>query len=189
MKYEMTGEIDSMGLTRIRALVDIPRYGVTKGLLGGFIESERNLSQEGCCWIDKEAKVFGFATVAEDAYIGGRDAVFEFAEIRSKAQVYGVVHGCSYVKDCAVISSPDRLYGYVCVRGDAVLNFDSDYVTFEAGWSVKQYITWTRSNDMWQSRTFYGTAEELLSMHAGSRTYKDYRRLVEYVNEVAKKWP
>lgn len=189
MKYEMTGETDSMGLTRIRALVDIPRYGVKKGQLGGFIESGRNLSQDGCCWIDKDARVFGFATVSGDAYVGARAAVFENARVGNEAQVYGDVHGWSYVGGRSFIDYPVKLYGYVCVRGDSRVFKTSDYVVFDACWDIWQYITWTRSNDMWQSRAFYGTAEELLSRHAGSRTYKEYRRLVEYVNEVSKKRP
>ena len=48
-KYELTEEVNKQGLHRIRALKDIPLYGVKKGDLGGFVERENNLSQEGDC--------------------------------------------------------------------------------------------------------------------------------------------
>ena len=44
-KYEMIP--DESGLYRIRALIDIPAYGVEAGDLGGFIEKEDNLSHDG----------------------------------------------------------------------------------------------------------------------------------------------
>ena len=43
MKYELTGEYIN-GLYHIRALRDIPRYGVKTGDLGGWIQSESNLA-------------------------------------------------------------------------------------------------------------------------------------------------
>jgi len=47
-KYELTNETiihHDHTLHRIRALRDIPRYDVKAGDLGGYIESEANLSQ------------------------------------------------------------------------------------------------------------------------------------------------
>jgi len=59
-KYELTDEtIDRHGHTlyRIRALQDIPGHDVKTGDLGGFIESEANLNQEGDCWVRDNAQV------------------------------------------------------------------------------------------------------------------------------------
>ena len=48
MKYELTDNKKN-GLTQIRALRD---FGAVKaGDLGGWIESEKNLSQGGDCWV------------------------------------------------------------------------------------------------------------------------------------------
>ncbi len=57
LKYEITGvqHPDKPNLFRIRALNDIPKYKVTAGDLGGYIEKESNLSQEGNCWIGDNA--------------------------------------------------------------------------------------------------------------------------------------
>ncbi len=60
MKYELT--TNKRGhLTQIRAIKDFAN--VKKGDLGGFIESESNLSQEGDCWVYENAQVFGNAQV------------------------------------------------------------------------------------------------------------------------------
>ncbi|MGE3336009.1 MAG: hypothetical protein AB7I36_20405 [Rhodospirillaceae bacterium] len=77
-KYELLGEEHSIEvgwpsgpytLYRIRALVDIPRFDVKKGDLGGFVQSEENLSHEGDCWVDRDAKVYEQAVVRDSAWI------------------------------------------------------------------------------------------------------------------------
>ena len=45
-------------LYRVIALTDIPRYGVHAGDVGGWIQDESCLSQEGDKWIDKESKIW-----------------------------------------------------------------------------------------------------------------------------------
>lgn len=71
MKYELTDETSGSGLRRIRALRDIPRYGVEEGDLGGWVESEGNLTQEGDCWVFDDAQVFGKARVFGNASVCG----------------------------------------------------------------------------------------------------------------------
>lgn len=56
-------------LYRIKALRDIDRYGVKAGDLGGFVESESNLSKKGDCWIKHEAMVCGNARVYGDIIV------------------------------------------------------------------------------------------------------------------------
>ena len=65
-KYEITNIAHPHypWLHRIRALWDV-REDVHAGDLGGFVQSEENLSQEGQSWIA------GNAVVAEDAYVYG----------------------------------------------------------------------------------------------------------------------
>ena len=49
-KYEFTGEqkhYDGITLNRIRALVNIPKYGVKAGDLGGWIQSETTFRRTG----------------------------------------------------------------------------------------------------------------------------------------------
>ena len=64
-KYELTNETKTLAggtvLHRIRALRDIPRFGVKAGELGGFVEEENNLSQDGDAWVSGNTKVYGNA--------------------------------------------------------------------------------------------------------------------------------
>ena len=58
-KYELTDEtiiFEGRTLHRIRALRDIPSLYVKEGDLGGFVQSEDNLSQLDDCWIFDDAK-------------------------------------------------------------------------------------------------------------------------------------
>jgi len=63
MKFELTKETitdSGVKLYRIRALKD---FGdVSKGDLGGYVEKEKNLSQEGNAWIYGNARIFDNAT-------------------------------------------------------------------------------------------------------------------------------
>lgn len=90
VKYELTDEtmkIDGHTLHRIRALRD---FGdVKEGDLGGFIESEDNLSHEGDCWVGDNAVVYDNAKVYENAQVTG-DALVEWnAQVAGEAKVFG----------------------------------------------------------------------------------------------------
>lgn len=63
-KYEITDIVHPQypWLHRIRALRDV-REDVHAGDLGGFVQSEENLSQEGQCWVANNA------VAAEESYI------------------------------------------------------------------------------------------------------------------------
>lgn len=54
---------------RVMYLMDIPRYGVTKYSLGGYIESYENLSQYWDCCVLDEAAVYGGTHIAGNACI------------------------------------------------------------------------------------------------------------------------
>lgn len=62
--------VSAMYLHRIKALVDIPRYGVKKGDLGGYVLDAHNLSHSGDCWIGGEAQVLESVFISGNAYVG-----------------------------------------------------------------------------------------------------------------------
>ena len=100
-KYELTDEtIDVSGTTlhRIKALKDFGN--VKKGELGGYVESERNLSQEGNCWVCGNAKVCGNAEVCGNAdyiTIKGLGSKYRNTTIfRTKGKNIAVKCGCFY---------------------------------------------------------------------------------------------
>ena len=87
-KYELLPKEEN-GLCRIKALIDIPDYGVKIGDIGGYIESEKNLSHEGKCWVSGDAWVFGNARVYENAQVSGNSWVSGDAKVFGNARVYG----------------------------------------------------------------------------------------------------
>ena len=144
-KYELTDETKlkivkgkEHKLHRIKALRDFGN--VKKGDLGGFIEKEENLSQEGTCWVYGEAEVFGDAQIDENARIYGNakvygDAwVYGDAGITDNAKVYGdacvgakaQVYGNAEVYERAVVCGCASVYGDAKVRGRAVVEGDSE---------------------------------------------------------------
>lgn len=84
MKFQLSNEIlnhNGRVLYRVQALQNF--NDVKAGDLGGYVESEANLSQDGNCWIYNNAKVFGNAKVFENARI------FDEVQVAGNAEVYG----------------------------------------------------------------------------------------------------
>ena len=75
-------------LHRIQAVANFGN--VQAGDLGGWIESQVNLSQYGDCWIYDEAKVYGHA------HVGGNARVSEDAHVYENARVHGDAYVCNY---------------------------------------------------------------------------------------------
>ena len=96
MKFELTDETrEYLGKTlyRIRALRDIPSKNVEEGDLGGFVESEDNLSQEGDAWVSGDAEVCGDAWVCGDAEVCGDARVCGDAEVCEQHRInFGYVN-------------------------------------------------------------------------------------------------
>lgn len=71
---------------------------VEEGDLGGWVEKDANLSQEGLCWVGENARVYGDAVVRDDAIVAGNAKVFGGAEVYGNAQVKGDVQVCGDAK-------------------------------------------------------------------------------------------
>ena len=94
-KYKLTDEIDIVEgyfHYRFRALRSFSC--VVAGDLGGFVESEGNLSQAGNCWVTDNAHVSGAARVDEDAWVGDNARVFGHARVSGTAIVFGDAWVC-----------------------------------------------------------------------------------------------
>ena len=105
-KYILTDEIRVFYgkiLHRIQAVRDFDN--VKTGNLGGWIEKEENLSHEGNCWIDDDAKVY------DAALIHGNTQVYDNALVNGYAQVY----------DNAQIYGNAKVSGNVQIYGDAII--------------------------------------------------------------------
>ena len=115
-KYTLTEESKQVGsktLYRIKALKD---FGTVKeGDLGGFIESEKNLSQEGNCWVGGNAWVSRDAWVSRNAQVLGDARVYGNVWISEEAWVFGNAQ----VFGDAVVCGDAWVYGNAKVFGDA----------------------------------------------------------------------
>lgn len=116
LKYELTGEtINANGHTlhRIRALKD---FGdVHKGDLGGFVESEKNLSHYGNCWLYGNSKAYENAKVHQNASLWENAEVSGNARVTDEAEVSGNVK----VTDEAVIEGSSECKGNCEIYGKA----------------------------------------------------------------------
>ncbi len=74
MKYELTTTyktVNGVVVYQIKALQNISLYSVLTNDLGGYVEGEHNLSQDGNCWINVDSTVYGNIKVINDAFVGG----------------------------------------------------------------------------------------------------------------------
>lgn len=115
-KYEFTGEtITDNGkvLHRIRAVRNF--NGVKKGQLGGYVESEDNLSHDGEAWVGDNARVYGNAVVCDNAKVFRNAQVFGNARISRNSWVHGSAwvggntetHGTWIFGDARIYSNKD----------------------------------------------------------------------------------
>ena len=172
-KYELTSEtkvINCVELHRIKALNSFGN--IKKGELGGWIESEKNLSQYGDAWVGGNATVRGNAWVCGNATVRGNAIIYENATISENATV----------EDNA------KVYGNATISGDAWVGGKEDYIVFKNWWSSGRYFTWTRSNNKWKVGCFYGSGEELIAKayKDSEKSGREYERVVKYVNDMLK---
>ena len=128
---------------RIKALKDFVCSGqiIKTGDLGGYIESEHNLSQKGDCWvfdgavvchnarIRQNAAVCAGAIVADDALVFG-DAIVADAYVYGKAKISGRAFVAS-----AIVDGEAKVYGDAYVKGNGPW-YDSDY-GFDRRWVMR----------------------------------------------------
>ena len=129
-KYRITNDvIVTCGkvLHRIEALVDIQRFGVKVGDLGGYIERGENLSHDGDAWVGGNAQVYGDAWVGGNARVGGDAQVYGNAQVYGDAWVGGNARVCgnARVYEDAQVYGNARVCGYAQVYGDARVGEDA----------------------------------------------------------------
>lgn len=176
MKYEILKdefiELDGRKLYRIKALKDF--RDVRKGTVGGYIESEQNLSQEG------DAQVYGYAQVYDNARVYGDAWVSDNARISGDAQVYGNarVYGNTWVYGDAWV------YGNAWVSDNArVLNSHSVVWFSNFGTENGTLTVYCGKNGLIATRgCFTGSVEEFLAKSAevhDEKTKREYELLIE----------
>ena len=118
-KYKLTNEaIQYQGKTlyRIKALKDFSN--VTKGDLGGYVESESNLSHDDTCWVYYNAKVYDNAKVYGNSMVYGNAIVYGNSVVCGNSMVYGsatvygnsVVYGNSRISKNMKVSKRESIF-------------------------------------------------------------------------------
>ena len=87
-KYEFTKEIQEFFGHTLHQIVATRNFGNVKaGDLGGFIETEGNLSHDGLCWVYDNARVCGKAWVCGNAWVCDNAQVFGDAKIKDQTRL------------------------------------------------------------------------------------------------------
>ena len=108
-KYKLTKNtitVDGHTLYQIYAMIDIYAPGgifvAAHGELGGYVESEANLDQAGCCWVRPGGLVYEDAFVCGCSLVGGSNLSI-------------CVHGKALIQDAFACFCKD-------ISGDTILS-------------------------------------------------------------------
>ena len=111
-KYELlTGDCLRAGdrtVYRIRALRDFS--DIRRGELGGYVENESALAQDGEAWVHDVAQVYG-----------PNGSVMDNARVRGEAWVLGRVDGDAQICDLVVIGEDAHVGGHTILCGDEIV--------------------------------------------------------------------
>ena len=111
-KYGFTGLTKIFNRHILHQIIALKDFGdVKRGDIGGWIESEDNLTQAGNAWVSGDAWVYGNALIYGDARVFGDATVCENALVYGNARVYGNAWVCENA----------RVYDNARVFGDALV--------------------------------------------------------------------
>ena len=163
MKYKLTEKyIENLGV-KLFQIQAVTAFGcISKGELGGYIQSEQCLSQSGNAWVSGNAQVYGDAWVYGDARVSGNAQVYGDAWVYGDAQVYGN----------AWVYGDARVYGRNSIFLASEVGTENGTLTVSSG---KDGLVVTRG-------CFTGTKEEFLAKSAkvhDEKTQREYRLLIE----------
>ena len=115
-KYDFTGKIKEYEGKILRQIVRLE-----DNLIGGWIEKEENLSQQGNCFVYGNAKVFDNAKIYDNARVFDNAEVFGSAEVYDNAMVYSnaMVYDNAEIFDDTMVFDDARIYGNAIVCGNA----------------------------------------------------------------------
>jgi len=125
MKYELVKINRSDGLFQIRAIQEGP-WGIV-GTLGGFVQSEHNLSHKDNCWVYDNAQVFENALIYGNAIVFETALIFENSSISGEVRVSGnskisgnaKVYENAWISEYAKVSGNAKISGKVNIYGNA----------------------------------------------------------------------
>ena len=130
-KYELTKEVAEFDTPAgVKTLYRIKECQT--GKIGGFIESEENLSQVGSCMVWGSAGIWGNARVSGNAVVSDDACVGEEAQVYGNAKIVSdaYIHGYAKVSGNTLIEGLAEIYGTSQISGEATV-IDADVVNSE----------------------------------------------------------
>lgn len=111
-KYKLTStkkKVNGITLYRIEALQDFA--DISKGDKGGYVQSEKNLSQEGRCWLYDDACAYGDAVVSENATLHDEACACGNSTIKGYCRVHdeAVICGNAFLAGPTYVSGSVKL--------------------------------------------------------------------------------
>lgn len=188
-KYKLTSETKTFGshtLYRIQAVKTFETLirTIHAGEYGGWVESEKNLSQTDGCWIFDDAIVVGNAQVYDNAQVCDSAQVYDNAQVYDSAQVYDNARVCGNARVYGSAQVCDRafVYGNAFV-GDGAQVYDNAQISGRA--HVRGNANIVQNGDIRRSTdslvigpigsrdddtTFYRTADNSIQVSCGCFT-------------------
>lgn len=135
-KYDFTGKTLIHHETKYRQIISLKSFeNVSVGDVGGWIETEKNLSHFGNCWvkdnskIGEDALVYGNAIVEGNSIVLGNSHIFGSARISENVIVYGrsklfgrcEVSGNAHIYQSACVSFNAKISGKSKIRGNTLI--------------------------------------------------------------------
>lgn len=146
--------------------------------------------------IEMFAQIYGFAQVHGQATVSSTSKIYEDVEVYDSAYISGdlEIYGKTKIYDKVKIFDQAKIYGYntrisgnahIC-NNNVVISSTRDYLVLHTNWADKDYVTYTRSNNMYKAYDFYGSAEELLKKVYKESQWKGdcYKNMVENVERL-----
>ena len=200
-KYEILKDTEKIffgrKVYRIRALKDFGN--VKKGDIGGFVESEKNLSQYDDCWIYDNAvvydnakvrgnaRVYDNAKVFDNATISGNAVVFDYAKVFGYARIYenAKVYGNCWIYENAKVCECARVFGDTRINNCAKIKNQNQWFVIDNVGSRKDNITFYETDGVIYANVgcFNGTLDEFIravrTTHKGNEFEKEYLKIAE----------
>ena len=132
-KYRLSESYIVMNGVRLYRIIATKDFGrIKEGSIGGYVESEYNLSHSNDCWIYDKSKVYGDARVIDNA------KVFEKAEISGQTTIGGYSN---------VSGETTKIRSGALIYGNARIKRTTDYICFNDLGALDGMITFCKSFD------------------------------------------
>ena len=183
-KYEFTGETKTHLDVTLHQIVAVAAFGtVDIGDVGGWIETEENLSQRGKARVSDNAQVFDNAWVYGDARVSGNAQVSGDAKVFDNAWVSGNAR----VSGDAQVSGNAWVFGDAWVSGNARVECSTDIAWFSGVGTENGTLTVCKAKaGLLVSRgCFSGSLEEfeaaVNNRHGDNDVGNQYNLLIQFI--------